>query len=128
MSEFVLRCGSCGAGMRVARANSGRVMRCPACLRRIDVPVDLAFDDADEGAARDRRRAWSLQVAVGLSAIPGCVPVLAGVWWIAAGSVQRARDEERAVDPMLLNARNASAVLTIAWLGVFALLVTVRLL
>jgi hypothetical protein len=110
-----LRCPACGRERNVLERERGHTVACDACGTSIEVPASLAFPDYAE-LHRDRMLAINLEMAIGLSCLFCCLPASAMCWWIASGAIQREKDAERPVDPMLARARRIARILTVAQL------------
>lgn len=105
-------CGSCGAEVPVHRIDAGKDVACTKCGAPCPVPANLDFLGADVAAARDVHSGGWLLTWLTVSMALCCVPVTAWVWWRTSGLIERAREEQRVVDPLLTTVRATSIVAT----------------
>ena len=107
-----LRGPGCGRERNVLERERGSTVVCDACGAAIEVPASLAFPDYAD-LHRDRILAINLELAIGISFVLCCLPASAMCWWMASGAIQRERDAERPVDPVLARARGIARILTV---------------
>ena len=110
---LLYRCTSCTKEMVLESYHQGRTVPCPWCGASEEVPNRLDFERVYEERARDEGRGRVLLAVSVASLLLGCLPAAAVVWWMASGSISRAREDQREADPLLLNARVIAAVGTV---------------
>ncbi len=125
---LLYRCSSCEKEMVLESYHQGRSVPCPWCGGDEDVPQRLDFETVYAARARDETRGRTLLAIAVASLLLACLPASAVVWWMAAGSISMAREEQREADPLLLNARVIAAVGTVihalVWVGFAVMRIT----
>jgi hypothetical protein len=118
---LLYRCSDCDKEMVLESYHQGRTVPCPWCGASEDIPNRLDFETVYTSRAADERRGRLLLAVSVASLLLACLPASAVVWWLAAGSIGRAREDQREADPLLLNARVIAAVGTVihglVWAG-----------
>jgi hypothetical protein len=99
----------------------GHAVACNGCNGLIDVPESLDFPDYVD-LYEDRILAGNVQVASVVSLLMCCAPAAAVGWWLASGAAQRAADEGRPLDPVLVRARHLAGVAAVGEAIVFVVL------
>jgi hypothetical protein len=93
----------------------GRTVRCPHCTERNDIPERLDFDNVHRDSIKDADRGgWLLPTAIA-SLVLCCFPACAFLWWYSGGLIQRAKDQEREVEPTLVWSRWVSIAGSVVW-------------
>jgi hypothetical protein len=118
---LLYRCSACVKEMVLESYHQGRTVPCPWCGSTEDVPQRLDFETVYASRASDEKRGRTLLAVAVASLLLACLPASAVVWWMASGSIGRAREEQREADPLLLNARVIAGVGTLihglVWAG-----------
>ena len=119
--SLVFRCGDCSKTMILEPVHRGRTVKCPHCQGKNEVPDHLDFESAAEASLQDLNRGGLLLFFGIAGSVILCVPVPAICWWMSVGAIQRAREEEREVDPTLQWSKWVGIIGTVADLIVLAL-------
>ena len=118
---LLYRCADCDKEMVLESYHQGRTVPCPWCGANEEIPNRLDFETVYAARSQDEQRGRVLLAVSVASLLLGCLPAAAVVWWMASGSIGRAREEQREADPLLLNARVIAAVGTVihglVWTG-----------
>lgn len=98
----------------------GRNVRCPHCGERNDIPERLDFEHVHRDSIKDADKGgWLLPSSIAALCLC-CFPACALLWWYSGGLIQRAKDQEREVEPTLVWARWVSIAGTVIWGAVSA--------
>ncbi len=124
---LLYRCTSCQKEMVLESYHQGRTVPCPWCGASEDVPGSLDFETVYGERAKDESSGKMLMTFSIAALMLACLPGAAVVWWLSAGRIARAREDQREADPLLLNARVIAAVGTVVHALLYALLAAQQL-
>ena len=121
---LLYRCATCEKEMVLESYHQGRTVPCPWCAASEEIPASLDFETVYGERARDESSGKVLMTLSIVSLMLGCLPGAAVVWWLSAGRIARAREDQREADALLLNARVIAAVGTVVHALLWAAVLT----